>query len=201
MIPLFHDLEGERVVVFGGGPVAARKADLFSAEATVEVRSREFVDRFEGIDCEQVRTDIDPGAAESVLEGAFLAIPATDDPSLNDRLAASAREAGVLVNRVDRAGDTVTPSVVAGENVTVGISTGGASPAVCKYLRRRLEDEIAAVDRMVDLQAALRTETEALTESERRQFLWSVLEDEAVRSALAEEDWDRARDLAEAHRP
>lgn len=201
MIPLFHDLEGERVVIYGGGPVAARKADLFSAEATVEVRSREFVDRFEGIDCEQVRTDIDPAAAASVLEGAFLAIPATDDSSLNDRLAESAREADALVNRVDRAGDTVTPSVVAGENVTVGISTGGASPAVCKYLRRRLEDEIAAVDRMVDLQADLRTETEDLAETERREFLWSVLEDEAVRSALAEEDWDRARDLAAEHRP
>jgi precorrin-2 dehydrogenase/sirohydrochlorin ferrochelatase len=201
MIPLFHDLEGERVVIYGGGPVAARKADLFSAEAFVEVRSREFVDRFGGIDCEQVRTAIDPGAAASVLEGAFLAIPATDDASLNDRLAESAREAGTLVNRVDRAGDTVTPSVVAGENVTVGISTGGASPAVCKYLRRRLEDEIAAVDRMVDLQADLRTETEDLADTERREFLWSVLEDETVRSALAEGDWDRARDLAAEHRP
>jgi hypothetical protein len=57
------------------------------------------------------------------------------------------------------------------------------------------------VDRMVDLQADLRTETEDLADTERREFLWSVLEDETVRSALAEGDWDRARDLAAEHRP
>lgn len=201
MIPLFHDLRDERVVVFGGGPVAARKADLFAAEATVEVHSRAFVDRFETIDCERVETDIDPEAVGPALDGAFLVIPATDDEALNDRLADRAREAGALVNRVDRAGNTVTPSVVAGENVTVGISTGGASPAVSKYLRRRLEEEIAAVDEMVDLQADLREKTAELSESDRREFLWSVLEDEAVRSALADGERDRARTLAEDHRP
>lgn len=201
MIPLFHDFDGKQVCIFGGGPVAARKAALFASEADVVVRSREFIDRFSKVDCQCVRTEIDPDLADKYVDSAFLVIPATDDSALNDRLAEAANGVGALVNRVDEAGETVTPSVVAGEHVTVGISTGGASPAVSKYLRRRLEDEIEAIDPMVALQSELRETVETVPEPERRAFLWNVLEDDRIRTALRDADWDRARTLAEAHRP
>ncbi|MEF8828740.1 MAG: NAD(P)-dependent oxidoreductase, partial [Haloarcula sp.] len=45
MIPLMHDFEGETVLVVGGGPVGARKARTFAAEADVVVLSPEFADR------------------------------------------------------------------------------------------------------------------------------------------------------------
>lgn len=201
MIPLFHDLRDERVVIFGGGPVAARKAALFATEAAVLVLSREFDDRFEDIDCQKRRTEVTPAIAKEVVSEAFLVIPATDDSELNAEIAARAQAAGALVNRVDEAGSTVTPSVVSGENVTVGISTGGASPAVSKYLRQRLEAEIEAVDAMVPLQAELRQETADLSADARREFLRDVLEDDRIRTALREDDLDRARQLAAAHRP
>lgn len=201
MIPLFHDFHGKQVVIFGGGPVAARKAALFATEAEVKVLSREFDDRFSEIDCECIRADIDPELAAQYVDSAFLVIPATDDPTLNDRLAEAAQAAGALLNRVDEAGETVTPSVIAGEHVTVGISTGGASPAVSKYLRQRLEAEIEAIDPMVELQSELRETIQDLSESDRRAFLWKVLEDEQIRAALHADDWNRARTLAEDHRP
>jgi hypothetical protein len=40
MIPLFADLTGKRVVIFGGGKVAARKAAFFATEADVDIISR-----------------------------------------------------------------------------------------------------------------------------------------------------------------
>ncbi|MBS3761189.1 precorrin-2 dehydrogenase/sirohydrochlorin ferrochelatase family protein [Halodesulfurarchaeum sp.] len=201
MIPLFHDFDGKQVLIFGGGLVAARKAALFAPEADVIVRSREFIDRFSKIDCRCIRTDIDPDLAAQYVDSAFLVIPATDDQPLNDRLAEAANAVGALVNRVDEIGETVTPSVISGDHVTVGFSTGGASPAVSKYLRRRLEDEIEAIDPMVALQSELRETVGNVPESERRAFLWAVLEDDRIRSALRDGDWDRARTLAEAHRP
>lgn len=201
MIPLFHDFDGKQVLIFGGGPVAARKAALFETEADVTVRSKEFIDRFSELDCQCVRTDIDPDLAAQYVDSAFLVIPATDDPTLNDRLAEAAHAVGGLVNRVDEAGETVTPSVVAGDHVTVGISTGGASPAVSKFLRQRLEDEIEAIDPMVALQSELRETVGRVPEPERQAFLWDVLEDDRIRAALRAEDWDRARTLAEGHRP
>jgi precorrin-2 dehydrogenase/sirohydrochlorin ferrochelatase len=40
MIPLFVDCAGKRIVIFGGGDVASRKAAFFSGEAEVLVVSR-----------------------------------------------------------------------------------------------------------------------------------------------------------------
>ena len=201
MIPLFHDFRDEQVVIFGGGQVAARKAALFATEADVLVLSREFADRFREIDCRTRRLEVTPANASKFLSEAFLVIPATDDPTLNEEIAAQAREAGALVNRVDATGRTVTPSVIDGENVTVGISTEGESPAVSKYLRKRLESEIEALDAMVPLQAELRDDTADQAADARREFLWNVLEDERIRDALAEGEWERARRLAATHRP
>ncbi|MDR9382052.1 MAG: NAD(P)-dependent oxidoreductase, partial [Natronomonas sp.] len=42
MIPLYHDFTDETVLVFGGGPVGARKARRFAREAAVVVVSPEF---------------------------------------------------------------------------------------------------------------------------------------------------------------
>lgn len=201
MIPLFHDFRGKKVVIFGGGAVAARKASLFVSEAEVVVVSREFDDRFVEIECRQIEAEIDPESAATHVEAAFLVVPATDDEALNAAIADRARAAGALVNPVDEPGETITPSVIDGEHVTVGISTGGSSPAVSKYLRKRLEAEIEAIDPMVSLQADLRDDATDMEEVERREFLWNVLEDDRIRSALAEGDRDRATRLAEAHRP
>ncbi len=45
MIPLYHDFSDETVLIFGGGPVGARKARRFAAEARVVVVSPEFGNR------------------------------------------------------------------------------------------------------------------------------------------------------------
>jgi precorrin-2 dehydrogenase/sirohydrochlorin ferrochelatase len=201
MIPLFHDFSGKRVVIFGGGSVAARKAALFATEGEVIVHSLSFDDRFAEIDCRCNRTAVDGDLAAAAAAEAFLVIPATDDSDLNAEIADRARAAGTLVNRVDEAGETVTPSVVSGEHVTVGISTGGRSPAVSKHLRRQIEREIEAVDPMVELQADLREAADDLSEAARREFLWDVLEDERIRDALDAGADERARELALEHRP
>jgi precorrin-2 dehydrogenase/sirohydrochlorin ferrochelatase len=201
MIPLFHDFSGKRVVIFGGGSVAARKAALFATEAEVVVHSLTFDDRFAELDCKCNRTAVDGEFVTTTAADAFLVIPATDDAALNAAIAERAADAGALVNRVDEAGETVTPSVVSGEHVTVGISTGGRSPAVSKHLRQRLEPEIEAVDRMVPLQADLREAADDLSEAARREFLWDVLEDDRVRELLEAGKDEQARELAMEHRP
>ena len=192
MKPLFHDLQDERVVIFGGGSVAARKAAYFADEATVEVVARAFEDRFQAIDCVCHRTEIDAELVESLVEGAFLVVPATDDEGLNERIETIASAAGCLVNPVDHQGETVTPSTIEGSNLTLAISTQGQSPATSKYLRQRLEPEIQRADPMVDLQASLRDRLADREASERHQTLWEVLDDQHIWDALADGDEDRA---------
>ncbi len=196
MIPLFHDLRDEQVVIFGGGSVAARKAARFGTEATVIVAAATFHERFEERSCRQIRTEIREPLVESLVADAFLVIPATDDEGLNRRVEGLAREAGSLVNPVDRRGNTVTPSTVEGSNITIAISTQGRSPAVSKYLRRRLESEIGRADGMVEVQSRLRTALSDRPESERRDRLWRVLEDDQIWEAIEAGALDRAETLA-----
>lgn len=199
MIPLFHDLQDERVVIFGGGPVAARKAGYFGREAEVVVVSETFVDRIGNIDCQKVRASITLSLVDSFVTDAFLVIPATDDKSLNRDIEDRARMADALVNSVDHAGDTITPSTVEGRLLTVAISTHGASPATSKYLRQCLEPEIERIDAMADLQADLRDVLGNRAPSERREVLWRVLQDDRVWEALASDETERARILARKH--
>ncbi|QCC46796.1 precorrin-2 dehydrogenase/sirohydrochlorin ferrochelatase family protein [Halobellus limi] len=110
MIPLYHDFTGETVLVFGGGPVGARKAGRFAAEARVVVVSPEFD---EGRDWEadetaegeiaRVRARPTPDGVDAWIArtGPVLVVAATDDGAVNDAVAAAARDRGLLVNRAD----------------------------------------------------------------------------------------------------
>ncbi|MCG1003879.1 MULTISPECIES: bifunctional precorrin-2 dehydrogenase/sirohydrochlorin ferrochelatase [Halobacterium] len=167
MIPLFHDFTGETVLVVGGGPVGARKARKFAREADVVVLSPAFADANFG-DAERVQTAPDPEDAADWVDRTdpVLVVAATDDGEVNDAFAAAARDAGALVNRADESGErdadsVVVPATVRDDPVAVAVSTGGSSPALSKYLREQLTDELAGAGGMAELTAALRAELKA----------------------------------------
>ena len=171
MIPLFHDLNDELVLVFGGGSVGARKADRFAAEARVIVVSPRFHQSLEtaaaddGSSIELVRGSPDGAAVRDWIErtSPALAIAATNDPEINGAVETAASDAGVLVNRTDRAGErdsgsVVVPATVEDGPVRVAISTGGRSPALSKALRERIQAEIEGAGAMAELSGSLREE-------------------------------------------
>src|SRR5581483_10821850 len=75
------------------------------------------------------------------LDGAFLAVAATDHPDVNRAVAEAARARGVLVNVVDdpAACDFTVPATVRRGDITIAVSTGGRSPAFARHLRQALE--------------------------------------------------------------
>jgi len=187
MIPLMHDFGGERVLVFGGGSVGARKARRFATEASVVVVSPQFeADSFGG--AELIR-----GAptAESVDEwltriDPALVVAATDDPELNAAIDRAGKERGILRNRADESGDrdlgsVVVPATVRDDPVVVAVSTGARSPVVSRYLRQELEATIDGAGKMAELTGSLREE---LTGPDRRAALRAVVSSEAVWKAL-----------------
>ncbi len=167
MIPLFHDFTGETVLVVGGGPVGARKARKFAREADVLVLSPDFADADFG-DAERVQTAPEPEDAADWVARAdpALVVAATNDADVNDAFVAAARKAGALVNRADESGgrdadSVVVPATIRDDPVAVAVATGGASPALSKYLREQLSDELAGAGEMAELTADLRTELRA----------------------------------------
>ncbi|QCC59328.1 bifunctional precorrin-2 dehydrogenase/sirohydrochlorin ferrochelatase [Natrinema thermotolerans] len=167
MIPLLHDFTNETVLIFGGGPVGARKARRFAREARVIVVSPAFADREFG-GAERVRAAPDPADVPAWLERTepALVVAATDDAAVNEAVADAARERGALVNRADRSGErdvgsVVVPATVREDPVTVAVATGGTAPALSKYLREELEETLSGAGEMARVCGELRAELKA----------------------------------------
>jgi len=139
--PIVLNLSGRRALVVGGGEVALRKARaLADAGAHVRVVAPKLVAGFteDGrFECLAARYE------RHYLEGARVAVAATDDEAVNRQVARDARAAGVLVNVVDRPElcDFIVPAQVRRGDLLIAISTSGAAPALAKRLRERLEKE------------------------------------------------------------
>lgn len=139
--PLFADLKGRRCVVIGGGPVAQRKArTLRSYGARVRVVSPTLT---KGLALDARQGKVSHAArrfALSDLRGAWLVYAATDDQRTNERVFRAATGQRVFVNVVDqpRLCSFIAPAIVRRGALTLAVSTGGASPALAKRLRRDL---------------------------------------------------------------
>jgi precorrin-2 dehydrogenase/sirohydrochlorin ferrochelatase len=139
--PIFVDLAGRTVVVVGGGEVALRKVEsLAAAGARVRVVAPEIDARIHVIANAECRQEPYTAAA---LEGATLAIAATDRPEVNSQVSADCRQRGLLCNVVDVPAecDFIVPSVMQQGPLVIAVSTGGAAPSAAGRIRRRIERE------------------------------------------------------------
>jgi precorrin-2 dehydrogenase/sirohydrochlorin ferrochelatase len=188
MIPLLHDFEGETVLVFGGGSVGARKARRFDREARVVVVSPAFADADFG-EAERVREAVDVEGVAAWLDRTepALVVAATDDGDRNAAIESAAMERDVLVNRTDEhgardAGSVVVPATVRDDPVVAAVATGGASPALSKYLRERLETELAGAGAMATLTGELREDLQSrgVEPAARREAMRAVVRSDTV---------------------
>jgi precorrin-2 dehydrogenase/sirohydrochlorin ferrochelatase len=190
MIPLFVECTGKQVVIFGGGEVAARKAEHFAKEAEVLMVSRTFAPDSRALPV-QIQT-LDTRKAtdaelDHIIAPAFLVIGALSDKAENDRIGALCRDHGVLFNNADgEPGDVILPAMTMGAHYTIAISTGGESPAVSRFLRQDIEKRYPALDAMIVLQHRLREalRERPVTQGERRRILSEVLGDKLVWTLL-----------------
>lgn len=186
MIPLFIDCSGRRIVIFGGGAVAARKAAYFANEARVLVVSRSFVQKVETLPVKTKSVDIEVASdarLTALIGNAFLVIGALSDPVQNNRIGRLCRKKGIFFNNADgKTGNVVLPAISHGDHYTLAISTGGSSPAISRYIREHLEKELPDLDAMIVLQRRLREELKRMEPDQagRNAILHKVLDDPSV---------------------
>jgi precorrin-2 dehydrogenase / sirohydrochlorin ferrochelatase len=141
--PLMLDVRDRQAIVIGGDRKAAEKAAALAASgARVSVLSREFCDELLA-QAKQKRVTLRRKAYEpGDLAGAFVVIAATNDPQLVQTIWAETQERGQLVNIVDvpEYCSFIVPSVLRREQLTITVSTEGASPGLAKRIRHSLEE-------------------------------------------------------------
>jgi precorrin-2 dehydrogenase / sirohydrochlorin ferrochelatase len=140
-------------LVVGGGRVAARKiAGLLSCRAAVTVVAPEAHVAIGLLAQDGVFADLDgphltvhlrpylPGEAADYR----LVVTATGDPAVDAQVYRDADDAGVWVNSADDPAHctVILPAVTRDGPVSVAVSTGGTSPALASWLRRRIAEAI-----------------------------------------------------------
>ena len=141
-------LEGRRVLLAGGGPVAAEKiVPLIHAGAHVHLVTPEVSPEMEEWLPKVWRFDR-RAVSDDDVAGAKVVVGATDDGVVNARLVEVARGLGILAQAADDKPncDFYSPAIVRRGPVVMTISTDGGSPMLAGQLRRALE---AAVPRSV----------------------------------------------------
>ena len=176
LFPIFINLEGHRVLIVGGGHVALRKAERLSPYgADIFAVAPEFIPGFAGIPgVTLLERRFEPGD----IEGAALVIAATDDGELNAAVSELCRWENIPVNVVDdlEKCSFVFPALVQRGELSVGISTGGASPSAAQYVRRGVEQLVPeGFEGILDFLSAHRAEVKAALPPERRAAAFAAL--------------------------
>lgn len=137
--PFFVDLNGAAGLIVGGGTVALRKIEKllpFGPQLTVvapdisaEIRA------ISGLSL--IQAPFSP----PLLAGKFFVITAAGDRAVNRQVSTLCWKRGIPVNVVDDKVEStfLFPALVNRGELTVGISTGGSSPAAAVYLKERID--------------------------------------------------------------
>ena len=142
LYPVNLVLTGRRCLVVGGGPVAVQKAtELVVCGAEVHVVAPSMCP--EMADLEGVIRHTRP-YEDGEVAGYRLAITATNDAEVNRQVFVEGEEAGVWVNSADDPANCAftLPSRVRQGPILLTFATGGHSPAMATWFRRRFSAEI-----------------------------------------------------------
>jgi precorrin-2 dehydrogenase/sirohydrochlorin ferrochelatase len=136
------DMENLKVLVVGGGNIATEKLEKlvdFTKEITV-IASEVSIEANTLIK-EHCLTLYQRAYSKGDIQGFDIVIVATDTVDLHKAIYEESRGSRILVNSVDNTEycDFIFPSYVKKDDLTIAFSTGGASPAFAKHIRRHFE--------------------------------------------------------------
>lgn len=188
-LPLFHQVQGQAVLVLGDGEAAEPKRRLVERAGGVVIADKE----------------------RALEQGARIAFVAYDDPKACEEAADELRSERMLVNVVDRPDlcDFTTPSLLDRNPLLIAVGTGGASAGLAKHVRLRLDRILPqSLGKLAD---ALKSARPALRQllpdgGERRRAIDSALREGGALDPMDSashtrvDDWSRGKLAAEQTR-
>lgn len=147
--PLFINLENKKILVIGGGKVAAKKIEKileYGADITVVTENvvEEKLLKLENVKIENnQKIENDKAKIEKLVKGYFLVIAATDNEELNENIANVCDSNGMLINNVSSKVNmnAMFGGIVKNSEFQIAISTSGKN---CKR-SRAMKSEIQKV--------------------------------------------------------
>ncbi|APR67126.1 uroporphyrinogen-III C-methyltransferase [Thalassolituus oleivorans] len=176
-LPLVLRADRRQFVVIGGGAVATRKIQtLVKAGCHPRVISPQVSAEVQALaDSGAITLNLEKvGFDQAYPAGAFVVL-ATDDAEVNKAQADLAKQLGALICRVDdqEGNDFIFPAVVDRSPLLISISSSGASPALTRHIKQRLEAFLPQqYGHLANVVESLRAQVKSVVEATKRPSFW-----------------------------
>lgn len=192
LFPMFLKLDGRQCLVVGAGKVGEPKiGGLLETGGRIRVVALEASPAVrEWARAGKIELELRAFVADD-LDGAFLAVVATNSRSMNERVYYEAQRRRVLCNVVDVPDlcDFFYPAVVRRGDLQIAVSTAGQSPSLAQKIRQQLEKQfgLGYAAWVAELGETRKLILASDLEKERKlDLLHSLASREAFEAALAE---------------
>ena len=204
------NLKGRNILVVGAGMEGAKRIKSLSMQDCKIIIISETVNEslyeIEGKNNPIIimrRKIKDPNIIDE-FNDIFVVFASTNDPFLNKKIIARAKEKGILAYSIDdtSASDFFFTSIInIDEIIQVAISTSGKSPLMSKIIRDRIENAIKNIIGKKDtdnikIQEFAREHARNYIENqhERRRFLYSIVDDQEIQELIAKNNIDKVKE-------
>lgn len=201
--PVFMDLRERLCVLVGGGDVAARKgALLLRAGARLRVIAPQLGPALAELEAEKKLAHVARGFEAADLDGAALAVAATDQREVNRAVSERAMALNIPVNVVDdpELCSVIVPAIIDRSPILIAVGTGGSAPVLARLLRANIEANVpVGYAALAALSASMRGEVQRSLPDvlARRRFWEEVFEGEIAELSLRGQG-ERAQELLRA---
>ena len=208
------NVKGKDIVIVGGGNEAFRKVKaLVGQDCNITIISNSFdeqlLDLIKHYDIDIIKQELkDASILDNLNFKPYMVLAATDDKSLNRLIVDKAKRLGALAYAADdpSISDFIHPAVInIKDTVFIAISTKGASPAMARLLRIKLEKALDDIIKDEDLELIRLAEfvrSKALSilksQEQRKRYLYSIIENEKIRDMIKNNKLEEAKKEAMA---
>ena len=153
--PLFINLENKKVLVIGGGKVAAKKIEKileYGADITVVTENvvEEKLLKLENVKIENnQKIENDKAKIEKLVKGYFLVIAATDNEELNENIANVCDSNGMLINNVSSKVkmNAMFGGIVKNDEFQIAVSTSGKNCRRSRAMKSEIQKILDKIEK------------------------------------------------------
>lgn len=143
--PAYFSLENKKILLVGGGAIALEKLEkLVDFTKDITIITKDLTDEFGDFQKKHNIPIKIRAYKKGDINGFDIVIIATNTQIIHKEIFEESRKFRILVNSVDNTAycDFIFPSYIKKGDLTISISTGGASPAIARRLRKYIQSLI-----------------------------------------------------------